>query len=414
MEAMAEDSIMIDSKDVKIREDLYPRFEKDMNLIEKYAESIEYLPPIIVNQDFILIDGYHRLKAYEVNAYLKGDTVNIPAEIRHTENDDEIKELAYSTNSSHGNQLSVAEKRKYANEMIKTKKKTIADLSRILSVKERTVREWVHIELKKNKVERHDKVLELYQSGWTQEAIAKEVGLTQQAVSKIITTNYKNVKSCEPENDIIPSKLFDYSHFGSFSPVYMENLLYFHTNKNDMIWDCFAGSGTTADVAEAMQRRCYLSDRKVYPAREKIVVKHDIADGLPKGLPKIDLCFLDPPYWRQSIKKYSKDAEDLGNMSLIQFNNTVNIFFNNLKRIKIPKIAIVIAPTRWNGKKLIFADHMLDFHLMLQDTYEVEARYVLQYPRPGYAVMREKAKSEKKTWVIHRDLVVYRLIDEDK
>jgi DNA modification methylase len=389
MEAMAEDSIMIDSKDVKIREDLYPRFEKDMNLIEKYAESIEYLPPIIVNQDFILIDGYHRLKAYEVNAYLKGDTVNIPAEIRHTENDDEIKELAYSTNSSHGNQLSVAEKRKYANEMIKTKKKTIADLSRILSVKERTMREWVHIELKKNKVER-------------------------QAVSKIITTNYKNVKSCEPENDIIPSKLFDYniwnsndgsksSHFGSFSPVYMENLLYFHTNKNDMIWDCFAGSGTTADVAEAMQRRCYLSDRKVYPAREKIVVKHDIADGLPKGLPKIDLCFLDPPYW-----------EDLGNMSLIQFNNTVNIFFNNLKRIKIPKIAIVIAPTRWNGKKLIFADHMLDFHLMLQDTYEVEARYVLQYPRPGYAVMREKAKSEKKTWVIHRDLVVYRLIDEDK
>ncbi len=189
----------------------------------------------------------------------------------------------------------------------------------------------------------------------------------------------------------------------------MENLLYFHSNKNDMIWDCFAGSGTTADVADAMQRRYYLSDRKVYPAREKIIVKHDIADGLPKNLPEINLCFLDPPYWRQSIKKYSNDAEDLGNMSLSQFNKTMNRFFNNLKRIKIPKIAIVIAPTRWNGKKLIFADHMLDFHLMLHDTYDVEARYVLQYPRPGYAVMREKAKAERKTWVIHRDLVVYEL-----
>ncbi len=193
MEAIAKDSIQIDSKDIKIREDLYPRFEKDMNLIEQYAQSVDFLPPIIVNQDLILIDGYHRLKAHEVNAHLKGDPVNIQAEVRHTENDGEIKELAYSTNSSHGNQLSIAEKRKYANEMIRSKKKTIVDLSKILSVKERTIREWVHIELKKIKDERHDKILELYKAGWTQEAIAEEVGLTQQAVSKIITTNYKNV-----------------------------------------------------------------------------------------------------------------------------------------------------------------------------------------------------------------------------
>ena len=163
-----------------------------------------------------------------------------------------------------------------------------------------------------------------------------------------------------------------------------------------------------------MQRRCYLSDRKVYPAREKVIVKHDIADGLPKCLPKIDLCFLDPPYWRQSMKKYSNDSEDLGNMSLIQFNKTMNILFTNLKRIKIPKIAIVIAPTRWNGKKLIFADHILDFHLMLHDMYEVESRYVLQYPQPGYAVMRDKAKAERKTWIIHRDLIVYKLKSDDK
>ncbi len=210
MEALAEtlsNNIMIDSKDVNIREDLYPRFNKDMSLIEKYAESVEYLPPILVNQDFILIDGYHRLKAHELNAHVAGNPVEIEAEIRHTENNDEIKEFAYSTNSNHGNKLSIAEKRKYANEMIRTKMKTIGDLSRILSVKERTVREWVHIELKKNKIERQDKVLELYQAGWIQEEIAEEVELTQQAVSKIITTNYKNVKSCKEETNFIPLTL---------------------------------------------------------------------------------------------------------------------------------------------------------------------------------------------------------------
>ena len=42
MEAIADtlnNNIMIDSKDVIIREDLYPRFKKDIQLIEKYAES---------------------------------------------------------------------------------------------------------------------------------------------------------------------------------------------------------------------------------------------------------------------------------------------------------------------------------------------------------------------------------------
>ena len=55
----------LDINKVVFREDLYPRFEPKQSLIHTYSESIEYLPPIKVNQDNILIDGFHRLKAHE-------------------------------------------------------------------------------------------------------------------------------------------------------------------------------------------------------------------------------------------------------------------------------------------------------------------------------------------------------------
>ena len=59
-------------KDIIFRKDLYPRADKafgtgsgkDFELIEKYCSAIECLPPIIINQDNILIDGWHRLKVY--------------------------------------------------------------------------------------------------------------------------------------------------------------------------------------------------------------------------------------------------------------------------------------------------------------------------------------------------------------
>lgn len=53
------------TREIVFREDLYPRFNPDHQLIKKYAESIEFLPPIIVDQHYILIDGFHRLKAHE-------------------------------------------------------------------------------------------------------------------------------------------------------------------------------------------------------------------------------------------------------------------------------------------------------------------------------------------------------------
>ncbi len=47
------------------REDLYPRFKPNPTLIQTYAEDLDQLPPVEVNQHNELIDGYHRWKAHE-------------------------------------------------------------------------------------------------------------------------------------------------------------------------------------------------------------------------------------------------------------------------------------------------------------------------------------------------------------
>jgi hypothetical protein len=60
-------------KDIIIRYDLYPRLpmsnadsSQSNRAIESYKLSIEDLPPIVVNQDNILIDGWHRWEAYKL------------------------------------------------------------------------------------------------------------------------------------------------------------------------------------------------------------------------------------------------------------------------------------------------------------------------------------------------------------
>ena len=79
----------ISVKDIQYREDLYPRFQPDQSVIQKYADSVDYLPPITVNQNNILIDGFHRWKGH----MLAGDEV-IEAEVVETNSEKELKKLA--------------------------------------------------------------------------------------------------------------------------------------------------------------------------------------------------------------------------------------------------------------------------------------------------------------------------------
>jgi len=155
-----------------------------------------------------------------------------------------------------------------------------------------------------------------------------------------------------------------------------------------------------------MFRRYYCSDRKVVPGRESDIKEHDIKKGLPENLPKPELAFIDPPYWIQAENQYSDSQDDLGNMDLKGFNNSMNQLLKLLSDWKVKKIAIVIQPTQykndWN-----WADHIFDFAKMLPK-YHIGMRYILPYTTQQYnAQMVEKAKESKKCLCLARDLVVF-------
>lgn len=149
------------------------------------------------------------------------------------------------------------------------------------------------------------------------------------------------------------------SHFGSFPLYFMKSLLYYHTKPWDIVFDPFAGGGTTIDACKEMLRRYYCTDRIVKPGREKDIQQHDIKDGLPDGMPKPDLVFLDPPYWKQAEGLYSNDPEDLANMSLDDFYKSVDDLIMAIWVRQIKRIAIVIQPTQYKNN-FVWEDHILN------------------------------------------------------
>jgi len=397
---------------VIFRDDLYPRFEPNQAAIQKYANSIEFLPPIKVNQSNILIDGFHRWKAHQ----LAGET-EIRADVVETKSEKELKRLAYHLNSIHGLQLTTDEKQRYAQEMIG--EMSVAELAAILSISESTIKNWTSSQRKAIEDETNRRIIDLYLQCYTQEQIAEIVGVDRSAITRKIENFVQNGSFVEMHKTFQPllyniwnlqkqDNAVD-SHFGSFPQLFMENLLWYHTQPFDIVFDPFAGGGTTVDACRKLYRRYWCSDRIVKPGREKHIHQHDIASGLPEAMPKPKFVFLDPPYWKQAEGMYSKDAEDLGNMDLEKFNASMQALIGELCKWKIESIAIVIQPTQYKNN-MVLVDHIFDFAEMFTDNYSITMRYILPYSTQQYnAQMVDRAKAENKCLALNRDLVVWKL-----
>lgn len=400
--------------EIIFREDLWPRFEPKQDHIQQLAHSIDFLPPIKVSQDKILIDGYHRLKAHQLMG-----REEIEAEVIETKSEKELKKLAYKYNSAHGLQLSDDEKRRYAVEMIG--EMSFTDLSQILSVDERTIARWTKARREELDKERKRRVLELYLRAWNSlRDIAKELGVNHQTVANDLKELSKNGHLSEIRQT--PQNLYLYNiwnlqkqdnvvdRFGQFPQVFMENLLYYHTQPLDIIYDPFAGGGTTVDACKKMFRRYYCTDREVIAGREKDIRQRELNQGIPNDLPKPDLVFLDPPYNLLAKGQYSIDEEDLGNMEVSTFFQQFHNFISELLRKKHPnKIAYVIRPF-WNitNGRWEWVDPMLEFYKLVNHRYYVESRYVMPYSTQQYSgLWVDRAKENKRCLILNRELTIF-------
>lgn len=406
----------INISEIIIRDDLYPRFEVNQALIQRYAYSIEHLPPIKISQGNILIDGFHRLKAHQLN----GEKI-IEADIIEVGSEKELKRLAYQLNSNHGLQLTSDEKRRYAQEMIG--EMSVKELSLVLSVSESSIKTWTETQRKAQEEERNRKIVELYLRAWnTQEAIADLFELGSGTVNEIIK-KFGIDKNGETEKDFKPP-LYNIwnlskqdnatdSHFGSFPLFFMKSLLYYHTKPLDIIFDPFAGGGTTVDACKEMFRRYYCTDRIVKPGREKDILQHDIMQGFPDGLPKPAMIFLDPPYWILAKKEYSEDEGDLGNMTREQFFQIMRQIADEANQRKIERIVYLIRPIWETGKDngWSWVDPMFDMYDALRNKYRIETRYVIPYSTQQYtALWVERSKSEQKCLILNRELMILKRI----
>lgn len=411
---------------VVYREDLYPRIDKSPATVQKYAEDLDVLPPIEVNQHAELIDGWHRWTAHK-----KNEAEMVRAIITTTQSDSHLLELAIERNASHGLQLSQEDKRDMARKIYhataereRDEKKKV--LAKILSVSERTIRDWLSRMDKDSKEARNRRILEMWMACHTQEEISEALKCSVQPIKDVVSDYSaglpENLKpAAEHLTDFAPpiyniwkqqEKTPGSSHFGNSEVRWVDNLLYLYTKPLDIVVDPFAGGGSTIDICKKRFRRFFVSDRKPVPEREAEIRKHDLTEGLPP-LPRwqdVSLVYLDPPYWKQAENQYSSDPTDLANMSLEDFNKALSSLITGFakKLSSGSHIALIIQPTQWKAPERQFTDHIGD--MLRAVNLPVDMRFSVPYESQQYnAQTVEWAKENKKCLVLTRELVVWRI-----
>lgn len=414
--------------DVVFREDLYPRIDTSAVTVQKYAEDLDVLPPIEVNQNRELIDGWHRWTAHKK---AKAETIHVV--VTKTKSDGELLELAIARNASHGLQLSQADKKDMATRVYnatpdREKDEAKPRLARILSVSERTIREWLSRTDKDRKERRDRRIFDLWLACWTNEAIGSEVGCDEKTVREVIGESAELPKlrkvdqsSAEHATDFDPpiyniwkqqEKSAGSGHYGNSEVRWLDNLLYLYTQPFDVVIDPFAGGGSTIDLCRKRFRRYFASDRTPIVEREKDIRRHDIVtDGLPKPpqWKDVRLVYLDPPYWKQAEGQYSTDKTDLANMPLPEFNDALaGVITGFAKKLSNAYIALIIQPTQWKAPERQFVDHVGD--MLRAVKLPVEMRFSVPYEsQQCNAQMVEWAKDHKRCLVLTRELVVWRV-----
>ncbi len=95
---------------------------------------------------------------------------------------------------------------------------------------------------------------------------------------------------------------------GNFISEIPEQMMLRYTKRGETVWDCFAGSGTTIDVAKELGRE--------YIANDLSPVRGDILQGDSRYFSpgkRVQLVIMHPPY--AGIVKFSDKKEDLSNVN---------------------------------------------------------------------------------------------------
>ena len=182
--------VEMDINEIIINKGIYPREDINKEKIKEYAELIENgykFPPLVVNaKTKHLIDGYHRLQAYEKIGAVKVwvELIDIPEEEEWIE--------AVKRNR-HGLPLSMKERREFFREHYKQYKPKInRSLAEAFGVSVQTLYNWIQDLLEEKQTRKltegdKQRIVEMYESGnYTREEIAEKFNISPDRVNQIV------------------------------------------------------------------------------------------------------------------------------------------------------------------------------------------------------------------------------------
>lgn len=418
---------------IRFVKELYPRIKPSDDAIERYRDAIDKLPPITVARGGILVDGYHRWQAH-----VREGLETIQTEDLGNLSDAEILSESYRRNASHGYQLSRQDKRKAAAQLWASlahlsneeREREITDL---LAVSIRFVREQTKDARKAERDTMQEKVERLYLSCLTERQISDATGVLRPTVNRWVAHFCKRAKMSHPPgaSDGQPWGVVQHfdvwsfpsndregggqqSYFGACPPQVIQNLLWFYTKPGQVVFDPFAGSGTTLEVAHLMGRRAWVSDiRGNHYSPHLDIHQHDITTGWPAEWPQNqiepDLIFLDPPYWKQASGRYSQEPNEMAEMDLTAFMSAWNGILKTCKAKLADggKVAYIISPTELRDEGKV-VDHAMEMAMAaVACGFRINRRIVVTY-------QTQQATGQQVTWArenrrllkLYRDLVV--------
>ncbi len=138
----------------------------------------------------------------------------------------------------------------------------------------------------------------------------------------------------------------DPTFYGNAPTQVVEQCILRLTRKNDIVLDPMAGSGTTIDVCNALQRKCIAYDLN---PKNSDIIKND-SKKLSLRDNSVDMVFLHPPYW--NMVKYSDNKDDLSTQPLHEFLNSMEEIMSESARVvkKGKFISILAGDLVENGK----------------------------------------------------------------
>ena len=411
-------SNLVSVSDIVFRDDLYPRISTSPATVQQYADDIDVLPPVEVNQHNELIDGWHRWTAHKT---AKVDKISV--KVRETRSDAHFLELAIRSNAKHGLQLSGADKKKMAQRIYFSAPSPEAEamLVDVFSVTKHAVKKWLEDGKKNLKEEQLKQAFDLWLACATQDEIANKIGVSRKTVDNMSLGNLsKYTKSAQTAANYTTDDWHPYniwtkakktnavSHPGNTETEWLDRLVWGYTKPFDVVCDPFGGGGSTIDVCKRRMRRYMVSDIEPIPARESEIRKHDVTEGAlkPPQWGDVKLVYLDPPYWIQ--QEYGNGETDLSSMSLDAFHDALaaTIKAYSSKVSAGCKIALIIQPTQWKAPDRKFTDHTAAMlkRIKMPIVQRIQAPYQPQQCLPQMVIW---AKENREWLVLSREITVW-------